>query len=366
MYTVLYFDDEIYPQKPSRGALRYKGLLERESHLKVEVQLPPRDLSDLPVNIPDGLLIDFDLRAADSMEGTSPVAYFGSTLASELRMRHPDTPIILITRPGVIVTEKWMQQILKRSIDFDLILEKDKIDLDPESLANRIIDLIKGHQTLRDVVRPDWEQLVLLLGANDIEEHYLREASPPLEGGQWYTASISRWLRNVVLKYPGIVYDELHASVRLGISLEAFHHDDVQEYLRTTQYTGIFATSHRIWWRDRLLHQAQTLISKHEIDGSILDSFRQAFYQETGISLQPSVCVSDGTSPADWVCHLYNQPVKSENSIPYYPDNRPSVMDQARVSTKAIKEHSDFDQALVDAESHKLVRELWGLNDNES
>lgn len=76
-------------------------------------------------------------------------------------------------------------------------------------------------------------------------------------------------------------------------------------------------------------------------------------------SLEPAICIYDKTPIADWVCYVLQKPVKQQNSIPYYPDQRPSVMDQARVSFKAIQESNAFDENLVDSDGYEIVSKLW-------
>jgi hypothetical protein len=98
---------------------------------------------------------------------------------------------------------------------------------------------------------------------------------------------------------------------------------------------------------------------KHELRGPVFLKFNEVFSAEFGEKLAPAICVYDGTPVADWVCYILKKPVKQRNSIPYYPDSRPPVMDQARVSFKAIQESNEFDESLVDSDSYVVVKKLW-------
>jgi hypothetical protein len=191
------------------------------------------------------------------------------------------------------------------------------------------------------------------------EADLLREAAPPVEKGIWETPQIARWIRNTVLRYPGIVYDELTSATRLGLSLDSFKEPRVQSYFEQAVYTGVFSALNQCWWRGRLFYLAQELVLKHKLHGSIFETFNKAFFAEFGVNLAPAVCVYDGQPTADWICYILKQPVKQSNSIPYYPDRRPSVMDQARVSFRAIQESDAFDETLVDAASFEIVKNLW-------
>jgi len=69
--------------------------------------------------------------------------------------------------------------------------------------------------------------------------------------------------------------------------------------------------------------------------------------------------VWDGEPVADAVCYILKEPVKVRNSIRYYPDDRPPVMDEARVSFRAIRESNEFDENLVDEDGRSIVNKLW-------
>jgi len=198
------------------------------------------------------------------------------------------------------------------------------------------------------------------MGATEQEAHTLREASPPIEGKQWNIPQAANWIRNVVMGFPGILYDDLTSATRLGLDLESFTADAaVKDLFEPAKYRGVFHKYQQRWWRNRLFNIAQTYMVERDISGAVFQKFADAFEREYKRILKHSVCVYDGTEIADWVCYIYNKPVKQRNSIPYYPDNRPAVMDQARVSFKAIQESNDFDASLVDADSYEIVQKLW-------
>jgi hypothetical protein len=272
-------------------------------------------------------------------------------------MRHPECPIVLITRPNII---DWNRQLLEESIDVDLIVDKDTINMEPDRVRAEITSLIEGFKALGAVMGRAWKEVLAMLQADEEEAKLLQEAAPPLDRRQWNIPQVTRWIRNVVMGYPGILYDDLTAATRLGISLESFREPSVQDFLKGVGYTGLFSSFGKRWWRDRLFNSAQSILLEQNIAGPVFQRFGEAFRAKFGMELQPAVCVHDGTPIADWVCHILKKPVKQRNSIPYYPDRRPAVMDQARVSFKAIQESNKFDEDLVDSDSLEIVKELWG------
>jgi hypothetical protein len=148
----------------------------------------------------------------------------------------------------------------------------------------------------------------------------------------------------VVLEFPGILYDPIHAATRLGISEESFQTGKVQELFEPARYTGIFNPLEGRWWQGRLLRIAQDLALEAEVKGPTRQVFAEAFKKKFGSELSPAICVWDHTPIADWVCYVLRQPVKMKNSLRYHPDRRPDVMDDARVSFRAIRDREEFDR----------------------
>lgn len=350
---VLYIDDEI--SRPDRDARKIQDLLNVEGQFECELRPPPKVFSDLPTELPDALLVDLDL-ATVPVKG-EPVSYFGSTLAAEMRMRHPACPIILVTRPHIIAGKS---SLLEESMDVDLIVLKDTINRDTDEVRARIVALIQGFRALETIAGQEWQSVLRSMKANEDEASLLREAAQPLASKQWNIPQVARWIRNVVMGFPGILYDALTAATRLGISEDAFRSPSVQELMEPAKYTGVFGTYKERWWRGRVFNIAQSLILEQELRGSVFQQFAEAFGVKFGTTLDPAICIYDGTPIADWVCYIYKKPVKQRNSIPYYPDSRPAVMDQARVSFKAIQERNEFDESLVDSDSYEtVVKKLW-------
>ncbi|MGD0006016.1 MAG: hypothetical protein ABSE06_17515 [Anaerolineaceae bacterium] len=347
----IYIDDEI--NRPGRDAQKLRDLLIYPDQLEIELQYPPHSFADFRADF-DLVLIDLDLSLP--LDNGDVVGYFGTTLASELRMRNSLAPIVLVTRPNVITGK---MQYLIESVDIDYIVFKDDINKDPLGARAKLLSLCDGFRILAQSPNPNWPSLIALMTATEEEANLLREAAPPVEKGIWTVPQISRWIRNIVIEYPGILYDELTAATRLGISLGSFNQSSVLALFDESQYRGVFSSFKRRWWRGRLFYKAQQLMLHNRIPGSIPEKFRLAFQAEYGQELEPAICIYDGTPTADWVCYILNQPVKQRNSIPYYPDRRPSVMDQARVSYKAIQESDAFDETLVDAQGSEIVKSLW-------
>jgi hypothetical protein len=203
---VLYIDDEI--DRPGRDAQKIRERLHLPGEFECELRPPPKNFSDLPT-IPNALLVDLELSTAPS--SGEPVSYWGNTLASEVRMRNPACPIILVTRPQIITGKS---QYLEENTAIDLILYKDEINRNPDQERAKILALVEGFQALENISMQEWQKVLALMKANQDEANSLREAAPPLEHGQWNIPGVARWICRVVMGFPGILYDDLTAATR--------------------------------------------------------------------------------------------------------------------------------------------------------
>jgi len=309
---------------------------------------------------PDLFLIDYDLSMVPP--GGELANYRGTTLVAELKARLPDRPVVLVTRPQIIEgsihrgTRRQLLQLLRPSDD---IIFKHEIDESLDRVLHILRELVKGFRTLAGYERRTWQELINAVAATGEEAAELREASPPLERGKWVVGSMASWIRGIILEYPGLLYDPLYAATRLGIQVDDFSHEAIEELFAEARYTGVFQPWQGRWWKRRLLSIAQNLVQEHDAPGPLNHSFRLAANARYALSLEPPTCVWDGEPVADAVCYILKEPVKVRNSIRYYPDDRPPVMDEARVSFRAIRESNEFDENLVDEDGRSIVNKLW-------
>ncbi len=354
--VICYVDDQI-----SEQAARYQHRLSTDG-LECILVPPPKweDISVLMNIQADLFLIDYELVRAQP-DGTR-AAYQGSTLATELRLRFPECPIALITRGAILdgLSDSARRQLTTQKQLWDAIILKSDIDERVEEVRSLLITLVDGFRALSACEDRGWRSLIALMDANDEEAALLQEAAPPLDDGTWTVTDAAGWVRNTVLRYPGILYDAVNAATRLGISEEAFRQDSVQELLLPAKYSGMLAPFHGCWWKDRLFGVAIDLVKSERVEGPLNQVFRRAFEARFHQDLEPAVCVWDRTPVANWVCHILRKPVKLSHSLAYYPDSRPAVMDEARVSFRAIRESKEFDEELLDAEGTRLLAEIEG------
>jgi hypothetical protein len=200
-----------------------------------------------------------------------------------------------------------------------------------------------------------WDNLFELIDADKIDYDFLGLSIPPNNHDkEWTVTSASDWLQNVLIKYPGILYDAVHSATFLGISKNAFLSSHIQNFFKAAKYIGFFAPYEGCWWKSKLQEAARSIMDESEKDLLTREGFSKAWDRINSTQIEKSKCTVSGESPADCVCYILKEPVMIKNSLSYRPDSRPSVMDEARVSFKAIRSSS----AVVDELFGPLETEL--------
>jgi hypothetical protein len=359
MIKVYYVDDVATDRQ--KFATRISG-----GNLAVASGWPPEGLNLEPIirTKPDILMIDYELTRPE--RGRTPTQYQGATLASRIRESFPNHPIVLFTRRGLLTRPEY-QQVKDVMQVFDDVLYKGDIEKNPGSSRSLLASLATGFRLLREDKTKSWDSLIQFLKAPPQAEDALRKAGPPLHSGvrtspaPWRVQEAARWIRKVVLAYPGILYDKLYSATALGIDVESFDAPKVRKLFAPAQYRGLFEPPEDRWWRVRVYEVAQRVIAAAKLSGPAHVVFADAYKKRVGTRLKPARCIYSKTSPADWVCYILYGPVKRQYSLSYHPDDRPAVMDEARVSFKAIREDNRVRDELFDEQSQKLLKEIRSL-----
>ncbi len=358
--TAYYIDDD----QKSGNAERYQNRLARDPEFHCRLIPPPKwdELQEIITAGPDLFLIDYDLSLVQA--DNTKADYRGSTLAAEIRHRLPDCPIVLVTRQSIIekLDPRTKRQIQQHVQPCDELVLKDDLDEQLDETRRMLVALTQGFKQLAHSAK-DWNSLGQTLNASPAEKIALREAAPPLKDGEWIVTESSDWIRHTVLDYPGVLYDAINAATRLGIGLDAFQEEEVQKTFNSARYDGIFAPSDGRWWKTRVFRSAEDFIRKQGVQGPINKAFREAFLKGFGRELNVATCIWDHAPIADWVCFILNEPVKLKHSLRYYPDSRPSIMDPARVSFRAIREQGKFREELLDSEGSEILKEIEKLSE---
>jgi hypothetical protein len=141
---------------------------------------------------------------------------------------------------------------------FDDVIYKGDLEKDPASARALLASLADGFAQLRAATVKSWKSLLRLLKAPPEAEDALRKAAPPIHSGvpgssaRWRVQEAARWIRKVILAYPGILYDNLHSATALGIDVQSFDSAKLPKLFAPARYQGVFEPADGRWWRARL------------------------------------------------------------------------------------------------------------------
>ena len=353
-HRIVYLDDDDTDRK------RYKEFLETDNRLEVVNEIPSTylDPSYITKHHPSLVIIDYLLDAKQS--GGKSATYKGSTLSAVLREKLPYTPLVLLTR-GSLIDRNRLAPARDLEGAFDHLLIKKDVSENTQVVIEKLLALIEGFQTLRDYRNKDWPSLRRALAAEKEEYNVLMEANPPRDLKaqiKWRVPQAAKWIRSVLIGYPGILLNSLHSATLLGIQENDFLSQPLQRAFRDSHYSGVFSAENKRWWKRRILFIANTVMARSNQLGDPALNFAPAWKKTRKSALKPSVCVYSGKPHADCVCFVLKKPVLREYSLPYIPDNRPSIMSEARCSFKAIRESNDFDPVFVREDARPLIKEI--------
>jgi CheY-like chemotaxis protein len=362
----------VYVEDRDKDAENYAPMLTFGGKMKVD-RVPPSshpDVGAIVSKAPDLVLIDYELSRK---RGNGEMAsYQGGTLATRLREELRDYPIVLFTRRKILSSYSPEEELGA----VDHILYKEDLERAPQENIRRLIGIAKGFASLRDVSPKTWGSLLKILQARSSETDLLHEASAPIEiregtgrmrrsgngrkkvGPLWSVRGVAKWIMETLFGYPGILYDSLYASASIGIEEKSFLDSKVQRCFREAEYVGPFHEVERRWWRGRLHEEAFRYIRKAKLKPVLTESFPQAFTRVTRKRVLPSICIYSGEKPADCICYILRQPVRRKYTLEYFPDERPAVMDEARVSFKAIREDNRVQDELFGTSGLRLLSEI--------
>lgn len=356
---ILYIDDD--ERELKKYELKFRDDTRMKDRFKLITKNTPKNKGDFEALMkicPGLILIDFDLTKPDS--NGDVIGISGVTLSTELRQKFPDVPIVLFTRKSVFNINNY-SDIKQTLSSLDDILYKHDVFKSNSNSADFLYELAVGFKKLRNIKPKNWENLLKVIDAPESEHDNLKLADSPVyseQDSKWSVSKAAKWIRDTLLYYPGILYDPVHAATFLGISEEAFLKEDVQEFFKRAKYSGILSPAEGRWWKIKLIEIANAKMTKSEASMVIREGFPSLWKRIKKRHIERSKCIYSGESPADWGCYILKKPVMIKYSLFYKPDSRPPVMDEARVSYKAIRTSNEVNDTLFDPIGRELLPEI--------
>ena len=354
--NILYFDDE------QSDLDRYGDLIDENSTsnytLIVEKLLGTivkKNPDILDNRSPDLILADFDYSHVDS--NGDVLGMNGVTLSNLLRQKFPHVPIVLFTRkPYEQRTDFPHNEATLACID-DTKFKEDLIPPNHSNLIRYFISIALGYKKLRDTEPKNWDNLIALISAPETSYDFLK-MSYPIEQAKrrtWTAFEAATWIRKILLKFPGIVYEPVFAATYLGITLDSFQLSEVQTFFNPARYYGVFSDENDRWWKTKLIELASQNMDETEKKLPLRKGFIKHWNRTHLQQLSPSVCEFKGDSPAETVCYLSQRPAMLKYSLHYHIDARPEVMDEARVSFVSLQRRDDVNFDLFDDIAKEII-----------
>jgi hypothetical protein len=352
----IYIDDEDSELK------RYKRNFENDKNAKNQFEIITLNsqkeigtlLNEVKAENPELMLVDFDLTKP-TKEGLL-IGISGLALSTALREEFPDVPIVLFTKIDFLNIQKLNPKLLY-NLD-ETIYKSDVLKEDGKNL-DILHKLAIGYKELRNAESKTWINLLKIIGAPEIDYDVLKLSEPPtISETGWSVFDAADWIRNTLIKYPGILYGPVNSATFLGISKDAFLSNPIQELFSDAKYSTVFAPREGRWWKSKLQEIAESIMGEHERDLVVRKGFPMAWERINDISVERSKCVDCGKSPVEWVCYILKEPVMIECSLRYNPDSRPSIMDEARVSYKAIRTSNEVKDDKFDPIEYDMLQEI--------
>ena len=354
----IYIDDE-------DGELEiYKRKFENDGNAKNQFEIITLNsqkeigalLNEVKAENPELILVDYDL--AKPKDGLL-IGVSGAALSTALREEFQDVPIVLFTKIGILRIQNLNPKVLA-SLD-ETIYKSNLFKEDGKNL-DVLHKLAIGYKELRNTESKTWINLLRIIGAHEIDYDVLKLSEPPtISESGWSVFDAADWIRNTLIKYPGILYDPVNSATFLGISKDAFISDPIQELFSDAKYSTVFAPKEGRWWKSKLQEIAESIMEEDDRDLVVRKGFPMAWERDHGESIKRSKCVFCEKSPAEWVCYILKEPVMIECSLRYNADSRPSIMDEARVSYTAIRNTNEVNDDKFDPIEYDMLQEILDM-----
>ncbi len=222
--------------------------------------------------------------------------------------------------------EKFTRQVVSVAEGFVYIAEQlpTALEAPGKKSPGKLLATILG--------KPEYAEKTALYASGDQNRlaSVLRIRETGGETRRRFACLLGYWLWDSVLRYPGVVVNDVAASSYLNIKEDTFRSTPaVQALFEKARYRGPFAEAKGpMWWRGML---DDIVAGSGSADGR---EFAAGQLQQ---EILPSECCEDPTRPAGYYCMLSRKPVSLENSktgLAWFPRGA----DLARVSARKYEE----------------------------
>lgn len=177
------------------------------------------------------------------------------------------------------------------------------------ALLAKVLNMADASDHLALYARGDQKMVAQLLPERRMASKTKPAGSKGPESKRVATA-LGVWLYDSVLRFPGLILDQLAAGSLLGIDPNSMKRPEVRKTFVTAEYKGPFSSdTEPRWWR----HQLVELMAKQGVE---LGCGRQMVKVKDGAPpIRPCICSYDKKSPAGFVCVVTRTAVCEAHSV---------------------------------------------------
>jgi hypothetical protein len=202
---------------------------------------------------------------------------------------------------------------------------------DPASIAESSVVAFLGFEQIRSKLETLREDISLqkqgvatfmaaVLGRRELAplfSSYLRgghralstvlENKDPATANQRLATFLGLWLWDTILRFPGILVNEVAAASYLDLDFDTFSRPEIQAIISGAAYEGPFHQLQKFWWRTDL--ERCYIVEGFETFKDLCRS------RIPDVPLQGSKCIIDPARPAGYYCIKNKQAISKENSV---------------------------------------------------
>ena len=283
MKTIYIDDDE--------GELKkYKGIFETQENSKGKFEIilvnAQKEFEQLIKEVRDESpqLILVDLKLEKPNNSGEVIEISGAPLSMALKEIFPDVPVVFFTKQDLFGQKTYSNKTLA---SVDATIYKNDIYKNKCEILDILYKFTKGFETLRNSHSREWSDILETINAPEDDYDLLKLSKPPsfsITG--WSVSEAADWIINVLIKYPGILYDPIHAATFLGISIESFKTEAIGNYFMDAKYSGVFEPTEGRWWKSKLQELAESTMNEDDKDLLIREGFPLAWERISGQKLK--------------------------------------------------------------------------------
>lgn len=281
---------------------RLQNILTKEPYDRATLLVVDRDLSKSQESDFRGLSVGAVLSASKRL--AIPVCSYAREPEQddyEWRRRWEEGHIILSLSDGE--DELARRAVLAASGFAEIAMKLPKIDIrrdKPDSSPAKILAALLG--------KPEYSDKITLYSVGD--KYRLtgipRKDRDAKQFEKRTALFLGHWLWDSLLRYPGVLVNEVATGSYLNISTDDFRDPKVQDLVKEALYRGPFADPKKPqWWRGML---------DDIVSGANCGDGLALVQEKLGQNVKPSQCYVDPSKSAGYYCIISRQPVSLENS----------------------------------------------------